>query len=56
VLNAGQVVEVNDAGAIIADPQSDYTKALVAAAPQLRSLNHQHPPVTQERLTGTTTL
>jgi ABC-type glutathione transport system ATPase component len=56
VLNAGQVVEVNEAAAIIADPQSDYTKALVAAAPQLRSINHQHPPVTQERLTGTTTL
>jgi len=36
VLKAGQVVEVNSAAALIADPQHDYTKALVAAAPQLR--------------------
>ncbi len=56
VLNAGQLVEVNEADAIIADPQSDYTKALVAAAPQLRSINHQYPPVTQDRLTGTSIL
>jgi len=56
VLNAGQVVEVNDAAAIIANPQSDYTKALVAAAPQLRSINHQYPPVPQDGLTGTTIL
>jgi len=37
VLKAGQVVEVNSAAALIADPQHDYTKALVAAAPQLRN-------------------
>ena len=36
VLNAGRVVEVNTAGAIIANPQSDYTRALVEAAPRLR--------------------
>jgi ABC-type glutathione transport system ATPase component len=36
VLNAGRVLEVNTAGAIIANPQSDYTRALVEAAPRLR--------------------
>jgi peptide/nickel transport system ATP-binding protein len=56
VLNAGQVVEVNDAGSIIANPQSDYTKALVAAAPQLRKTTHQYPPVPQGNLTGTSIL
>ncbi len=54
VLNAGQLVEVNDADAIIANPQSDYTQALVAAAPQLRNVNHQYPPV--PNLTGTSIL
>jgi ABC-type glutathione transport system ATPase component len=38
VLKAGQVVEVNSAAALIASPQHDYTKALVAAAPQLRNI------------------
>jgi oligopeptide/dipeptide ABC transporter ATP-binding protein len=52
VLNSGQVVEVNDAGAIITAPQNDYTRALVDAAPQLRELNRQYP-VPQSNLTGT---
>jgi peptide/nickel transport system ATP-binding protein len=52
VLNAGQIVEVNDAVAIISNPQNDYTKALVDAAPQLRETNRQYP-LPQQNLTGT---
>jgi len=47
VLNAGRVVEVNDAGSIITAPQNDYTKALVDAAPQLRAPNREYPLPTQ---------
>jgi oligopeptide/dipeptide ABC transporter ATP-binding protein len=43
VLKAGHVVEVNSAAALIAAPQHDYTKALVAAAPQLRHANPLNP-------------
>jgi ABC-type microcin C transport system duplicated ATPase subunit YejF len=32
VLEAGRIVEVGDAEAVIADPRSDAAKALVAAA------------------------
>jgi peptide/nickel transport system ATP-binding protein len=53
VLNAGRVVEVNDSGSIITNPQNDYTKALVDAAPQLRDTNRQYPGLAQENLTGT---
>jgi oligopeptide/dipeptide ABC transporter ATP-binding protein len=53
VLNAGQVVEVNDARSLIADPQNDYTKALVEAAPQLRETNSKYRPVSQVSFTGT---
>jgi oligopeptide/dipeptide ABC transporter ATP-binding protein len=38
VLKAGQIVEMADSAAIIASPQNAYTKALVAAAPQLQIL------------------
>ena len=55
VLNAGQIVEVNDSGAIISNPQNDYTKALVDAAPQLRDTNRQYPGL-QQNLTGTANL
>jgi oligopeptide/dipeptide ABC transporter ATP-binding protein len=36
VLKAGEIVELNDAASLIASPRHDYTKALLAAAPQLR--------------------
>jgi oligopeptide/dipeptide ABC transporter ATP-binding protein len=36
VLNAGRVVELADTATLIAAPQHDYTKSLLAAAPQLR--------------------
>ncbi len=52
VLNAGQIVEVNDSGAIITAPQNDYTKALVDAAPQLRDNRSQYS-MPRQNLTGT---
>jgi oligopeptide/dipeptide ABC transporter ATP-binding protein len=36
VLNAGQIVEMNDTAELIANPQHEYTRALIGAAPQLR--------------------
>jgi ABC-type glutathione transport system ATPase component len=36
VLNAGQIVEMNDTATLIANPQHDYTKALIGAAAQLK--------------------
>jgi ABC-type glutathione transport system ATPase component len=36
VLNSGRVVELADTATLIAAPQHDYTKSLLAAAPQLR--------------------
>jgi oligopeptide/dipeptide ABC transporter ATP-binding protein len=36
VLKAGEIVEMNDAASLIASPRHDYTRALLAAAPQLR--------------------
>ena len=44
VLKAGKIVEVNSADALITGPQHEYTKALVAAAPQLRETNSLIPP------------
>jgi oligopeptide/dipeptide ABC transporter ATP-binding protein len=41
VLNAGQIVEINDTAALIATPRHEYTKALIGAAPQLRDLPRQ---------------
>jgi oligopeptide/dipeptide ABC transporter ATP-binding protein len=41
VLNAGQIVEINDTAALIASPRHEYTKALIGAAPQLRDLPRQ---------------
>jgi oligopeptide/dipeptide ABC transporter ATP-binding protein len=38
VLNAGQIVEMNETSALIANPQHEYTKALIGAAPQLRGM------------------
>jgi ABC-type glutathione transport system ATPase component len=38
VLNAGQIVEMNETSALIAKPQHEYTKALIGAAPQLRGM------------------
>jgi oligopeptide/dipeptide ABC transporter ATP-binding protein len=35
VLNAGQIVEMNDTAALISAPQHEYTKALLGAAPRL---------------------
>jgi peptide/nickel transport system ATP-binding protein len=37
VLNSGRIVELNDTESLIATPQNDYTKALIEAAPQLRT-------------------
>jgi peptide/nickel transport system ATP-binding protein len=56
VLNAGQLVEINDAGSIITAPQNDYTKALVDAAPQLRETNGLYPSASPVSLTGSTIL
>jgi peptide/nickel transport system ATP-binding protein len=36
VLNAGRIVEMNDAARLIAAPQDDYTVALLGASAQLR--------------------
>lgn len=38
VLNVGNIVEMNDTASLIANPQHDYTKALIGASPQLRNL------------------
>jgi peptide/nickel transport system ATP-binding protein len=37
VLNSGRIVELNDTESLIATPQNDYTRALIEAAPQLRT-------------------
>jgi len=37
VLNAGKVVEMNDTAHLISSPRHAYTRALIAAAPQLRT-------------------
>jgi oligopeptide/dipeptide ABC transporter ATP-binding protein len=46
VLNAGHIVEMNDTASLIANPQHDYTKALIGAAPQLRNMTTEIRPVT----------
>jgi oligopeptide/dipeptide ABC transporter ATP-binding protein len=43
VLNAGKIVELNETAALIANPQHEYTRALIGAAPQLRGLNLAPP-------------
>jgi ABC-type oligopeptide transport system ATPase subunit len=45
VLNAGHIVEMNDTSSLIANPQHDYTKALIGAAPQLRNRPTEISPV-----------
>jgi oligopeptide/dipeptide ABC transporter ATP-binding protein len=45
VLNAGHIVEMNDTASLIANPQHDYTKALIGAAPQLRNRLTEISPV-----------
>jgi peptide/nickel transport system ATP-binding protein len=37
VLSAGRIVEMNATAALISSPQHDYTRALIAAAPQLHA-------------------
>ncbi|MDD2705549.1 MAG: ATP-binding cassette domain-containing protein, partial [Acidocella sp.] len=37
VLNAGRIVEMNETAVLISSPQHDYTRALIAAAPQLHA-------------------
>ena len=41
VLNSGRVVELADTATLIAAPQHEYTKSLLAAAPQLRDRQAQ---------------
>jgi oligopeptide/dipeptide ABC transporter ATP-binding protein len=41
VLNAGRIVEMNETEKLISSPQHAYTKALIGAAPQLRTHLHQ---------------
>ena len=41
VLNSGRVVELADTATLIAAPQHEYTKSLLAAAPQLRDRKAQ---------------
>jgi oligopeptide/dipeptide ABC transporter ATP-binding protein len=41
VLNAGQIVEMNETAALIANPRHEYTRALIGAAPQLRGFAPQ---------------
>jgi peptide/nickel transport system ATP-binding protein len=44
IMDAGRIVETGDARQVIADPRSAMTKALVAAAPRLRTANPPLPP------------
>jgi ABC-type oligopeptide transport system ATPase subunit len=37
---------MNDTASLIANPQHDYTKALIGAAPQLRNMTTEIRPVT----------
>ncbi len=52
VLNAGHIVEMNDTASLIANPQHDYTKALIGAAPQLRNRPTEIPPLQASILEG----
>ncbi|MDR1213468.1 MAG: ABC transporter ATP-binding protein [Propionibacteriaceae bacterium] len=51
VMRAGEVVEINDCAKLFAQPEADYTKALLAAVPKIGASATAAPPALETRPT-----
>jgi peptide/nickel transport system ATP-binding protein len=48
VMYAGQIVEIGDAGSVLANPQHSYTRRLIAAVPTMERRHHRFELDTSE--------